>query len=114
MNLREDLRRYSSGRLTRMLCAGAVTAVRAFDDLEGWGLVHGANCLVWRDVVELGHLLRDWLRPEREADRQRIRVAAAALGAERYTWAGSVRQLNAIVHAAREARMVRIETKNSF
>jgi hypothetical protein len=103
MNLREDLRRYSSGRLTRMLCSGAVTAVRAFDDMEGWGLVHGRNCLVWRDVVELGYLLRDWLRPERDAAREEIRVAAAELGAEHFTWEASARQLWAAVKAARAA-----------
>lgn len=71
-SLFHDLGRYTSDRLKRALCAGAVVAVRAFEDMAGHGLVHGDNCLVWHNTQELTAILRDWTRPGRAADRKKM------------------------------------------
>jgi hypothetical protein len=53
---------------------------------------------VWRDADDLVVILRDWLRPERAADRARVGAAAAALAAERMTWGRVIgEQLTALV-----------------
>lgn len=110
-SLFQDLTRYTSDRLKRSMMSGAVTAVHAFDDMEGLGLVpYGpgdsarANCLAWRTTPELVELLRDWLRPERAAERREIRARAAAVARERYTWERIVEELLAIVRDYRARR----------
>ncbi|HET7051850.1 MAG TPA: glycosyltransferase, partial [Solirubrobacteraceae bacterium] len=103
-SLFHDLGRYTSDRLKRALCAGAVVAVRAFDDMEGLGLKHGENCLVWRDPGELVALLRDWTRPQCASERKKIRERAAALGAERHTWDSTVEEFLAIARDWRARR----------
>ncbi|MFH1571328.1 MAG: glycosyltransferase, partial [Gemmatimonadota bacterium] len=99
-----DLRRYTSDRLKRMLGCGAVTALRAFDDYEGLGIRDGVHALVWRDEQDLVDLLGDWLRPERDRDRPRIREAAWRLARGTMTWDVIVENLLAIVRAERHRR----------
>jgi hypothetical protein len=97
-SLYQDLRRYTSGRLPDALGCGVVAAVQAFDDWEGTGVRDGETALVWRDADDLVVILRDWLRPERAADRARVGAAAAALAAERMTWGRVIgEQLTALV-----------------
>jgi hypothetical protein len=103
-SLFHDLGRYTSDRLKRALCSGAVVAVRAFDDMEGLGLKHGENCLVWRDTGELVALLRDWTRPPRAGERRKLRENAAALGHRRHTWSSTVEEFLAIVRDWRARR----------
>lgn len=98
------LRRYTSDRLQGSLYSRAFCAVQAFDDLEGYGLRDGTNCVVWRDEQDLIELLHDWLRPERDADRERIRQAGYELARNEMSWPVAVEQLLAIVREERLRR----------
>jgi hypothetical protein len=99
-----NLERYVSNRLKYAFASGGVTAVERFPDMEGLGLIPGQNCLVWSSQAELIALLQDWTRPEKLRERDAIRVQAAALAAERFTWDRGVEELLAIVrdHRARK------------
>lgn len=100
----DALRRYTSDRLRRIMGAGGVAAVRRFPDQEGLGLREGVNCLCWDTPEDLAALLKDWLRPERDAERQRIREAAARVARENWTWRVVAENLLAIVRAERQRR----------
>lgn len=103
VSLFDDLGRYSSDRLKRMMGSGAVVAVKRFSDMEGLGL-NGENCLVWDSERDLIPLLQDWIRPEREAARRKIRAAAVALAQDRFNYDVWVTELLAIVRHYRKAR----------
>lgn len=103
-SLFNDLGRYTSDRLKRALCAGAVVALRRFPDLEGLGLQDGKNCLVWQSPEDLIEILRDWQRPERAPERRALRQAAAALGRARFCWDRVVEEWLAIVRDQRARR----------
>lgn len=96
--------RYTSGRLQRVLASGGCCAVQAFDDMEALGLVDGHNCLIWRTTDELIALLRDWLRPERDADREHIRQAAVALASSSMTWNAAMEEMLYMLRRERERR----------
>jgi len=104
ISLFNDLGRYTSDRLKRAMCAGAVVAARRFPDMTGLGLKHGSNCLIWGTHDELAGLIKTWLDPDKARDRDQIRAAAAQLARERFTWKRSVEELLAILRDALERR----------
>lgn len=106
-SLFDNLGRYTSDRLKRAMCAGAVVAARRFPDAAGLGLAHGENCLIWDTPDELVGLIRDWSRPERASDRNSIRKAAAELARERFSWERAVEELLAILRDVRARRRAR-------
>jgi hypothetical protein len=99
MSIRNDLPRYTSDRLFRALGSGAVALVEAFPDVEGLGLEHGRNCLLWRTWDELRCLAAACLRPE--ADLQPLRSGALALAHKVHTWDARMYELAAIAEAVR-------------
>lgn len=101
------LRRYTSGRLPDALLCGACVAVQTFDDLEGLGVRDGEHLLVWRDEHDLVELLRDWLRPERAADRRRMGQAAREHALQHLTWTAAIEGMMAIVREERRRRSCR-------
>ncbi len=104
VSLFHDLARYTSDRLKRAMCAGAVVAVRRFPDMEGLGLEPGKNCLAWETTGELVDLLRQWTAADCAEERSAIRRRAAALGHSRFTQANVVEELLAIVRDHRARR----------
>jgi len=100
MSIRNDVARYTSDRLFRLLASGGVPVVERFDDCEGLGLVDGENCLLWSTFEEL----LDRLDLVRRSDAEvALRIAAARLGSE-HTWMARIPELAAVVEGAREAR----------
>jgi len=97
-----SLRRYTSGRLQRILGSAGCCAVRAFDDMGALGLVDGTNCLVWRDAQDLVGLLRDWLRPERDREREAVRSAAYSLATGGMDWLAAYEETMWMVRRERE------------
>ena len=98
------LRRYTSGRFADALHTGAVYAFQAFPDWQGTGVRNGVHALAWHDADELADLLRDWLRPERAADRLAMRRAAHALAVQEMAWPAVMENLLAIVRDLRARR----------
>lgn len=103
-SLFQKLRRYSSDRLGDSLYTKGFCAIQHFDDMEGYGFRDGVNCVTWKDNEELVELLRDWLRPERDADRAVIQEAGYELARKNWTWDVAVEQLLAIVREERRLR----------
>lgn len=103
-SLFHDLGRYSSDRLKRALCAGAVVAVRAFPDMHGLGLKDLHNCLIWDSPEALLELLKIWTAEDLAERRFAIRVQAAELARKRFTWPRVIEELLAIVRDYRERR----------
>jgi hypothetical protein len=99
-----DLGRYTSDRLARTAAAGGVIVVREFDDMRGFGLRPGVNCLVWHDEAELIDILRAWSRPDCAASRRALRDAAVELARRQLTWDHTVEELLAIVRDFRARR----------
>ena len=97
-----DLGRYSSNRMARAMGAGGCYAFQAFPDFDGMGVRSGVNALPWRDPRDLVELLRDWLRPERDGDREQMRQAAADLARSEWTWERTTEHLLAIVRDLRQ------------
>ena len=93
----DDLRRYTSGRMTDALHTGAVYAMQAFPDWEGLGARDGEHVLVWRDKQDLRALLDDWIRPERAPDRARMRQAAHEIAVQEFTWESVMENFLAII-----------------
>ena len=63
----------------------------------------------WPEAItpeDLAVLVRDWVRPEREAERRAIRAAAAETARQHWTWRTVLENLLAIVRAERERRSV--------
>lgn len=102
ISIRNDLPRYSSDRLFRMLASGAVCLVEAFPDMEGVGLIGGVNCLVWYDLTQLEGVIRDVLATPAEHFVP-MRQAAAALSRD-HTWVARFHELLAIADAVRASR----------
>lgn len=105
-SLFQKLRRYSSDRLNDSLYSKGFCAIQSFDDMEGYGLEDGVNCVVWKDNQELVEILKDWLRPERDKDRIRIQEAGHELAKKNWTWDSAVEQLLAIVREERRQRNI--------
>lgn len=102
MSMRNDLERYTSDRLLRMLGCGVLSCVEEFPDYAGLGLEHGINCLMWRDRDGLELLLRQVLGGEiPHADE--IRRGARELS-KLHTWDAHMGELMAIVDAVRAIR----------
>lgn len=98
-----DITRYTSDRLLRMLCSGALCLVERFPDCAGLGLVDGENCLLWSTWAELqAHIDAIIERPTNPRWAQ-LRAAALALG-QLHTWDARMLELLAIVDAVRAAR----------
>jgi len=111
-SLFQKLRRYTSDRLPDSLITKGFCAVQYFDDMEGYGLQDGVNCVIWKDNEELVELLRDWLRPERDADRAVIQQAGYELARDHWTWDVAMEQLLAIVREERRQRGLALPTGN--
>ena len=109
-SLFQRLRRYTSDRLPDSLYSKGFCAIQYFDDMEGYGLKHGVNCVVWKDNEELIELLKDWLRPERDAERAVIQEAGYQLAAQHWTWGVAIEQLLAIVREERRLRDLPVPT----
>lgn len=109
MSIRNDLPRYTSDRLFRALAAGALVFVERFPDLEGLGVRHNENALVWSDPTDLLMTLARYMstsagiRAEVDQDVARIRAAAVKTG-RWHTWAARMPELMAIVETVRERR----------
>ena len=97
-----NLPRYTSDRLLRMLGSGAVVVAERFPDCEGLGLVDGVNCLLWRGWEELQRAVAMALGMSDEA-RAEMRRAAVEV-ARLHTWAVRAAELCAVVDAVREDR----------
>ena len=104
ISLTNRLPRYTSDRLLRMLCCGAVALVERFPDCEALGLDHGSNCLLWDEVPELPALVRRVLDDSSAAGALEMRQAAAQLGHRHHTWEARMPELLGIVDAVREHR----------
>lgn len=102
ISIRNDLPRYSSDRLFRMLASGAVCLVESFPDCEGLDLRDGVNCMLWSDLQQLEGLIRSVL--DSPAERWLpMRQAAVELSVD-HTWAARLHELLSIVDAVREDR----------
>jgi len=101
MSIRADLPRYTSDRLLRMLCSGALPIVEKFPDCEGLGLVDGVNCILWDgDLRQLDTILGG----VSVGSHQEMRMAAADLGAKEHTWDIRVGDLLEVVRLVRSLR----------
>lgn len=98
MSIRNDLPRYSSDRLFRVLASGTVPLVEWFPDCEGLGLVDQVNCLLWHDWDELRCLVNGPV-----LDNPGMRQAARALALE-HTWEARMFELAAVTNTIREDR----------
>lgn len=107
MSLFNDLGRYSSDRLKRAMCSGAVVLVRKFPDMEGLGLRDGENCLVWDSADELIRVASEILKPSATERRMALRTAATLVARQRFTWTRVVEELLAIVRHHRAHRGLR-------
>jgi len=96
-----DLPRYTSDRLFRVMAAGALPLVERFPDHEGLGLDHGVNCLIWQGWEQLRPLVDEVLRDYYPA--AQIRAAAREL-ALAHTWDARMGELRAILAAVRAGR----------
>jgi hypothetical protein len=100
-SLVSNLERYSSDRLIRSMACGTTTLVKRFEDMEGLGLGHGVNCLIWDTPDEAVALARSWLSPDRRERLLEIGQAGARLMKEKHTWGQRMRELSAIVSTLR-------------
>jgi hypothetical protein len=103
-SLVSNLGRYTSDRMIRAMACGTTTLVKRFADMEGMGLEHGKNCLVWDTPAEAVELARHWLSPQRRDDLLQIGRAGAKLMKERHTWGVRIRELAYIVKKLRGCR----------
>lgn len=102
ISARNDLPRYTSDRLFRLLASGGVPVVEAFPDCEGLGLCDGLNCILWSGAGGLHAALEAALAMQ-PGEMQAMRDAAAALGHD-HLWPQRQRELLALVDAVRGAR----------
>jgi len=103
VSITNTIRRYTSGRLFRALNSGAVLLVERFPDLEGIGLEHGVNCLVWDSVEELIAQATEAVTSRDDLRWADMRLAAAKLGKD-HTWTARMPELLALVDAVRSTR----------
>lgn len=97
------MRRYTSGRLQRILGSGGCCAVRSFPDMEGLGLVDGDNCLAWETPADLVALLAKWLMPV-DDQRESIRQNALSLARNGMTWNAAFEEMLWMVRQERARR----------
>jgi len=104
VSLVSSLGRYSSDRLLRAMACGTPTLVKRFDDMEGWGLVDGANCIGWDTADELAEKTRYWLDERRHNQLLEIGQAGAELMRSHHTWDVRMEELQALLNAVRGQR----------
>lgn len=102
ISARNDLPRYTSDRLFRLLASGGVPVVEAFPDCEGLGLSDGRNCLLWSGERGLHAALKTALDMQ-PGETQAMRDAAAALGHD-HLWPQRMPELLSLLDAVRGAR----------
>jgi len=102
ISARNDLPRYTSDRLFRLLASGGVPVVERFPDCEGLGLIDGRNCILWSGEAGLHAALEGALAMQ-PGETQAMRDAASDLGHD-HLWTQRVLELLALVDAVREAR----------
>lgn len=104
VSLVSGLGRYSSDRLIRAMACGTPTLVKAFDDMEGWGLRDGVNVIAWNNADEAVEKARHWLDPSRRDALLAIGAAGAELMKTRHTWSYRLKELAALIQAVRGQR----------
>lgn len=104
VSLTSQLGRYTSDRMIRSMACGTPTLVKRFADMEGLGLRHRENVLVWDNVAQAVEIARDWLRPERNAELSALGRAGAQLMSKHHTWGVRMHELSAILRALRGQR----------
>lgn len=100
-----NMRRYTSGRLQRILACGGFCAVHTFPDMDGLGLKNNVNCVTWTTERDLVILLATWLLPTMDTQRKEIQSAALALAREHMDWNASMAEM---MYMVRQERMRRI------
>jgi hypothetical protein len=103
ISIDNNIARYTSDRLIRMLCSGSLCLVERFPDCEGLGLVDGVNCLLWTTWAELQAHVDAILATPDSPRWPALRHAAAELG-KLHTWDARMLELLAIVDAVRRAK----------
>lgn len=103
ISINNNIARYTSDRLIRMLCSGALCLVERFPDCEGLGLVDGENCLLWSSWGELMAHADAVLTTPTAPRWAEMRAAAAALG-KLHTWDARMLEVLAITDAIRRSR----------
>lgn len=101
ISLTSRLARYTSDRMIRSMASGCPTLVKHFDDMDGLGLAHRENCLVWHDTHDLVEQAQHWLDPQRREDLRAIGRAGAKLMHSEHTWAVRMHELSALLAAVR-------------
>lgn len=101
ISLTSNLGRYTSDRLFRAMACGTTPLVKRFADMEGLGIRHGENALVWDTVPEALALAHEWLAPGRRGELLAIGQRAAKLMRENHTWNVRMHELAAITAALR-------------
>jgi hypothetical protein len=101
ISLTSNLGRYSSDRLMRAMACGTTPLVKRFADMEGLGIRHRENALVWDTVPEAVALAHEWLAPDRRAELLSIGRNAATLMREHHTWNVRMQELASITSALR-------------
>lgn len=102
VSARNDLPRYTSDRLFRLLASGGVPVVEAFPDCAGLGLIDGHNCILWSGEAGL-HAALEAALSMHPGETQAMRDAAADLGHD-HLWPQRHRELLAIIDAVRGSR----------
>ena len=103
VSMHEDLARYTSDRLWRMLGCGAVALVEQFPGWNACGLRDGINCVLWSGWEQLRHTL-DWALSD-DGLRQGPELRQNALElAKLQTWEARGLELLACVDAVRAER----------
>lgn len=100
-SLSSSLARYSSDRLLRTMACGTATLVKRFPDMEGMGMEHGKNVLIWDTVDHAVELAREWLKQERRTALLDLGRKGAKLVREHHTWKVRMEELSAILRALR-------------
>lgn len=100
-SLVSNLGRYTSDRMIRAMACGTTTLVKRFSDMEGMGLEHGKNCLVWDTPGEAVALAKRWLSPSHRDELLQIGRSGAKLMKDHHTWTARIRELSYIVKRLR-------------
>lgn len=101
ISLANDLERYSSDRLLRIMASGTAAAVKRFPDMASWGLVHEENCLVFETIADLEKLFDKWINRNHVDGLREIGRAGAQLMQAHHSWETRMAELLAYVSAVR-------------
>lgn len=105
VSISNQLERYSSDRLLRILGSGTACLTQRFPGIETWGLHHGENCLAFDTPQECLALVREIATHDpRTLERVRaIGRAGAALAYQHHTWDVRLRELRALLERGPDA-----------